>query len=164
MSLLWPQIRFFTANASFQVWLKTWSGKVAVWSGIVAVWSGITPFRLRGFVPEEQQSEKCLETQKSVVCLKKQLFTKRHEKYTLWKIQVCTCLPVTCQPTDIAEFRPAWLQDPDRLYGSIGGPCNDKAVGSSGGKEHPCLYAQRLPIDLGPSQPAIETPNQFRGV
>ena len=41
ISVLWSQIRFFTANVSFPIWLRTWSGKVAGWSGIVAVWSGI---------------------------------------------------------------------------------------------------------------------------
>ena len=61
--------------------------------GIVAVWSGKSPFRLHGFVPEKHKSEKVPGDPKSVFC---QLFTKRHDRYTLWKIEGCVSLISWC--------------------------------------------------------------------
>ena len=75
---------FITANTSFQIWLETWTGKFVVWSGIVAGWSGIVAVSPSWIC----NKVKCLETQKGVVCLTTQLFTKRHEQLSLWKIQL----------------------------------------------------------------------------
>ena len=64
--------------------------------GLSPFGQGMLPFLTSWNCQKRRKVKMCLETPKNVVSLKKQLITKRHEKYTLWKIQVCNKRSILC--------------------------------------------------------------------